>query len=147
MVLIADLMNGEVFGACGELLCIGLGQVRDTFPEHRSLPAGGGVVGAMGGACSPCRRTQASCRRGADWELPHACPLLLQGQPGNLRKRWSLAVPAVTQPLPWMSLLCCVNNAGEHFWEHEKPSLEAHPWGWGRHRGERPICKHLGGGT
>lgn len=108
MVLIADLMNGEVFGAWGELLCIGLGQARDTFPEHRSLPAGGGVVGAMGGACSPCRRTQASCRRGADWELPHACPLLLQGQPGNLRKSLEPGGPCrhPASPLDVTVVLC-----------------------------------------
>ena len=31
-------------------------------------------------------------------------------------------VLAITQPLPWMSLLCYVNNAGEHFQDHEEPS-------------------------
>ena len=29
---------------------------------------------------------------------------------------------AITQPFPWVSLLCYVNNAREHFQDHEEPS-------------------------
>lgn len=67
---------------------------------------------------------------------PDACTLMIQGScayksaPGSVDYHVRPAVPAITQPFPWMSLLCYVSNAWEHFWDHEKPSLEAAtPWG------------------
>lgn len=51
--------------------------------------------------------------------------------PETFGRHWRQEVLAVTKPLPWMSLLCCVNSAGEHLQEQEKPSLEVPPLGAG----------------
>ena len=48
---------------------------------------------------------------------------MLVSQSETYGKSWGQVVLAITQPLPWMSLLCYVNNAGEHFQAHKEP-----PW-------------------
>lgn len=47
---------------------------------------------------------------------------MLVSQSETYRKSWGQVVLAITQPFPWMSLLCYVNNAGEHFQDNEEPS-------------------------
>ena len=82
-----------------------------------------------------------------------AQPLMSQGlcackSAQNLWKKLGPGIPAITQPLPWMSLLCCcVSNAGERLWDHEKPSLEvAASWGRpGRKRQDQTYVQVLGG--
>lgn len=85
--------------------------------------AGGGGKG--GKAWSWGSRAQAGSG-GADLQAP--VPISeIQGlsvclkSARSLRKTLEPAVPAVTQPLPWMSLLCCVNGAGEHLGAEKPP--------------------------
>lgn len=47
---------------------------------------------------------------------------MLVSRSKTYRKSWGQVVLAITQPLPWMSLLCYVNNAGEHLQDHEEHS-------------------------
>lgn len=75
---------------------------------------------------------------------------MLVSQPQTCRSSWGQVVPAITQPLPWMSLLCCVNNPGALLGGHEQLSLEAAaPWGWLRPRRksqDQTYLQALGGG-
>lgn len=77
-----------------------------------------------------CRKTSGNHQWVIGSQVPR-CTLMIQGScayksaPGSVDCHVRPAVPAITQPFPWMSLLCCVSNAWEHFWDHAKPSLEA----------------------
>lgn len=109
---------------------------------------------AEGRACSRCRRTPGNLQGGGCWPTGPKMPspwwvrvCVLVSQPKTCGRSWGQVVPAITQRLPWMSLLCCVNNAGEHLGDHEKPSLEvAASWGRpGRKRQDQTYVQVLGG--
>ena len=73
----------------------------------------------VGEAGSLCRRTLGQAAEAcwpADPQTPSlwwvkVCVLVTQSE--TYGKSWGQVVLAITQPLPWMSLLCYVNKAGE----------------------------------